>query len=129
MVSVSVAGVLLLFALSGVMLLLRSYAAAAVISVIQASSLAAFIASKVATYQLASFMSCSMINVITELYFFFFKCTVNIFSGFVIYRFSRLQQTITTATRVNYPLCQCCFHLQGLWVWPLFLYRYAVKNY
>lgn len=87
---VSVAGVLLLFALSGVMLLLRSYAAAAVISVIQASSLAAFIAGKVATYQLASFMSCSMINVIAELSFFFFKCTVNIFSGFVIYRFSRL---------------------------------------
>ncbi|XP_006802261.1 mannose-P-dolichol utilization defect 1 protein-like [Neolamprologus brichardi] len=43
----TVRGVLLLFALSGVMLLLRSYAAAAVISVIQASSLAAFIASKV----------------------------------------------------------------------------------
>ncbi|XP_039888775.1 mannose-P-dolichol utilization defect 1 protein-like [Simochromis diagramma] len=43
----TVRGVLLLFALCGVMLLLRSYAAAAVISVIQASSLAAFIASKV----------------------------------------------------------------------------------
>ncbi|XP_030602685.1 mannose-P-dolichol utilization defect 1 protein-like [Archocentrus centrarchus] len=42
----TIQGILLLFSFSGIMLLLRSYAAAAVISAIQASSLAALIASK-----------------------------------------------------------------------------------
>lgn len=51
---VAVAGLFLLLGLGGVIFLVASYAAAAVISLIQSSSLAALIGSKVATHILPS---------------------------------------------------------------------------